>query len=227
MREIVDRPHNRKMLYGLGTATCLTLVLVGFVWIPLPEMGVRDYEASLAINMSAGMKEESSRDIEKILSRDPDNLYAHLMKAYLHYESEEWEKAYEVYKRSLECCKAVPDSSNKKSQIIDGLLDTLSRLSLKVNCYEDAKHYAEERIRLFGENVSSKLIIALSCFLLKDDKSFEENLDRAVEMGIFDPAFRMKLDSLIENRELLNDLYLRSLVERAKYEQRLTGRASL
>ena len=67
MKEIVETPHNRKMLYGLGAATCITLMLVGFVWMPLPEMGVRDYEASLAINMSAGMKEESGRDIERSL----------------------------------------------------------------------------------------------------------------------------------------------------------------
>jgi len=60
-----------------------------------------------------------------------------------------------------------------------------------------------------------------------DFGAVEENLDRAVEMGIFDPAFKLKLDSVFDNKEMLNDLYLRSLQARAKYEHRFTGKVSM
>ena len=227
MKEIVEKPHNRKVLYGSSLAICVSLLLAGFVWDHSPKLEVSDYEASLALNMGVGLKEESEKDIQEILARDPENIYALLMKAYILYEKWELEEAAAVYEGALAVCMKAGNFKEEQPQILDGILDTLSRLSLRIGRFLDAKKYAEERIRLFGENVPSKLIIALSYFSLKDDKSFEENLDRAVEMGIFDPGFKIKLDSVIDNREMLNDLYLRSLQARAKYEHRFTGKVSM
>ena len=227
MKEVIETPHNRKVLYGSGVAICVALLLAGFVWDPPPRMDVSDYEATLALSMGVGLQEESEKNIQEILERDPENIYAQLMKAYLLYEQSELEEAAATYERALKVCMETGDFKIEQPQIIDGILDTLSRLSMRIGRFQEAKQYAEERIRLYGENVPSILIIALSSFSLKDDKSFEENLDRAVEMGIFDPAFKIKLDSVIDNRELLNDLYLRSLQARAKYEHRFTGKVSM
>ncbi|MFH1998806.1 MAG: hypothetical protein ABIK28_03950, partial [Planctomycetota bacterium] len=88
--------------------------------------------------------------------------------------------------------------------------------------YEDALRHSEQKISEFGENVTSRLIIALSLFSLNDDKRFEEHLNRALEMGVDDPGFRMKLDTLLGDREILERIYIQSLLDRARYEQTLT-----
>ena len=87
MKEIVETSHNRKVLYGSSVAICIALLLAGFVWDPSPpRMEVSDYEATLALNMGAGLREESEMNIHEILVRDPENIYAQLMKAYIQYE---------------------------------------------------------------------------------------------------------------------------------------------
>ena len=108
-------------------------------------------------------------------------------------------------------------------RIADDIWDTISILAFKTGHPDVAQAEAEKKIAVFGENVLSRLIIALSSFSLNDDKKYEENLAKALEMGMLDPAFTIQLDSLVEDNETLQKIYIRSLLDRAKYEQQLAG----
>jgi len=105
---------------------------------------------------------------------------------------------------------------------ISDTMDIVGILALKTGRYAEAQAEAEQKLAVFGENVLSRLIIALSSFSLNDDKKYEEHLTKALEMGIVDPAFNIRLDSLVEDYETLQKLYIRSLLDRAKYEQQQT-----
>ncbi len=198
----------------------VVLLMAGFIWKPGPDMKLDDYKASLAINMRWRLYDEARTDIQEILKRNPEDLYTHLMRAYLLFDEGEIDQAIKGYEQAML-------HAGDQPEIIYSIIDTICRLALKEGRYGLAKQYAEKRTALFGENVASKLIIALSYFLSGDDKLFEENMDRAVEMGIFDPAFMMKLDALVDNRDKLNELYLQSLINRAKYERQLLGKLSM
>jgi tetratricopeptide (TPR) repeat protein len=181
-------------------------------------MNLEDYEAELALNMWAGNKDAAMENIKAIMELDPENLYGLLTQAYVRFVEGEEEEALDIYKNSLGLIWKHPD-------LEDEVLDTISRLSLKTGKYEDAKLHANRRIRLVGENNISRLIIALSSFSLNDDKDFEENLDRAMSMGVYGPAFQMKVGQLLNDKEKLISLYLKTFSKRSRYEQELWGAA--
>jgi tetratricopeptide (TPR) repeat protein len=192
------------------------LCLAGIVYGPEPELAVGDLEADVALYMGSGNLEEAKKRIRSLLDRDPENLYGNLMQAYVHNISDEPEEAYQAYGKAEGLIGEYPD-------LEDDLLEALSMLALKTGRYEEARIRARERTREFGENILSRLIIALSSFSLNDDKKYEEHLTKAMEMGIVDPAFKLRLDSLVEDYETLQNIYIRSLLDRAKYEQQLAG----
>jgi len=166
--------------------------------------------------MGAGNSSSALEVIEEIKAKDPDNLYACLVAAYIRWNAEEYAEALSLYE------KALPKVCEGGYRLIENdLRDTLGILSLRTGRFDKACEQAERKISLFGENVLSRLIIALSSFSSNDDKKYEENLSKAVEMGISDPAFQIRLNSLLEDREMLQKLYIRSLLDRARYEQRL------
>jgi tetratricopeptide (TPR) repeat protein len=223
MQEIGKRPWNRVVLYLSGAACVVTLILVGFVHEPTPAMTLKDYSADLAIHMTLRDFPAARADIKEILEHDPDNLHALLMLAYIQDNSGETEHALELYKKGLSLAWKYPDME-------DEIYDSLSMLALKAGHREEARDYARQKIRVFGENVLSRLIIALSFFsknddrdLANDDKYFEENLDQALEMGISSPAWKLELGSLFEDKETLQRLYFRSVLERARCELRYSG----
>jgi tetratricopeptide (TPR) repeat protein len=210
MKEIF--PGKRMSLYGGGAALCGLLFVAGILYTPSQVESLKDQESSLAIHMTMGDVPSAKEDIKKILKRDPGNLYALLMHAYILASSGETLKALGIYKGALHQVHKCPE-------LEDDLLETISHFALKTGHYEEARQYAERNIRVFGENVTSRLIISLSSFLLRDDKSFEENMDRAMGMDAFDPAFKKKLAFLIEDNEKLHSLYHRAHALRARYER--------
>lgn len=210
MKEIIE--GKRGWLYGGGLSLILAVLLAGVVYKPTES--VEDLQATLALHMGVQDFENSSELIDQILARDPENLYATLMQAYIYTRTDEPWKALCFYREALTI-------SGKDHDLRNQILDSASMVALKSGRYEEARHHAERKIAEFGENVTSRFIIALSLFSLNDDKIYEEHLNRAVEMGISDPAFRMKLDTLLGDREILERLYIQSLLDRARYEQRL------
>lgn len=215
MKEAVTFTGNRIVLYGMGVVASILLLLVGFVYDPPPEMNLKDYEGSLVLNMQITDFEAAREDIRNIRRLEPDHLYAILMDAYIYNVSGEYEKALALYREALPQAHFHPE--------IEGdIWDTIGILALKSGRYEEAQAEAEQKIALFGENVLSRLIIALSSFSMNDDKQYEEHLTKALETGIVDPALKIRLDSLVEDYETLQKLYIRSLLDRAKYEQQQT-----
>ncbi|MHC4941695.1 MAG: tetratricopeptide repeat protein [Planctomycetota bacterium] len=217
MREIVTTPGNRLVLYATGVCLVGVCLFAGFVYEPEVGNTVSDLEASIALYMHYGSLDAAKEDLEALKRLDPDNLYACLMEAYLCNESGEYQDALNHYKRARYLIEGHPD-------LEDDVWDAVCMLSLKTGLYRDAQAAAEERIELFGENVLSRLIIALSSFSRNDDKNFEENLWRALEMGINDPALNTKLETLISDQEVLINLYIESLLDRAEYELHLAER---
>ncbi|MBU0755236.1 MAG: hypothetical protein KJ645_08860 [Planctomycetes bacterium] len=216
MKEIVTIPGNRVLLYASCTAILATMLVAGFVYDPQPDLSVKDLEASLAIHMNMEDYVAAREDIRKLEHLNPDHLYAKLMAAYIHNISGEYTDALARYREALPLAKNHPT-------IADDIWDTVGILAMRSGLYDEAKAEAQGKIKAFGENVLSRLIIALSSFSLNDDRNYEENLTKAMEMGILDPAFTIRLDSLVEDKEMLQKLYIRSLLDRAKYERQLVG----
>lgn len=215
MKEIVTTPGNRLVLY-LGAMSLVTaLCLAGIVYDAEPEQSVEDLETNVWIYTAAGDTEQAEASLDTLLYRDPENLYGNLMRAYNHNAAEEPEKAYLAYRRSLRRIGECPE-------LEDDLLQDLSLLALKTERYEEAMTYAEQRIEAFGENFLSRYIIALSSFCLEDDRAYEENMNRAVEMGILDPAITTRLNALLNDMGKLEQLYIQSLLDRARFEQRFS-----
>lgn len=205
----------REILYPAGGAIVLALLLAGFVYDPEPDYTLKDHEASLALNMRMGLLEEARADIETILSLDPDNLYALLMQAHLLLSENKTDQALSIYRKCLPLSKEYPDIRGK-------ILETLGLLSLKVGDFSDAKLFSEKNIRTSGENYLSRFIIALSCLSLDDDRGYEENLDKALDMGVISPALKLRLDEMLDDDELLKRLYIRGFEDRDRYEHRCT-----
>jgi tetratricopeptide (TPR) repeat protein len=211
MKELIE--GKRRMLYGSGAVLGTILLLAGFVYEPGPDLSIEDLESQLAMHIISGDDSSAEQDIERILSEDSENLYASLMRAYLHVRADRLQEAVEMYKQTLVLASQCPE-------LEDDIYHMISELSLRLGDYTQARHYGEERIRIYGENVPSRLIIALSSFLLEDDKNFEENLDRAMDSGVLDPAFKLKLASLIDDVDRRNSLFRRMLALRTRYERR-------
>jgi tetratricopeptide (TPR) repeat protein len=217
MREIVTTPGNRLILYATTLSLVGVLLIAGFVYKPDAMHTESDYEASIALYVQYGDIDSAKEDLESLKKLNPDNLYACLMEAYFCNTDGEYQEALSHYKRACYLTDEYPD-------LQDDVWDAVCMLSLKTGRYSEAAAAAEERIELFGENVLSRLIIALSSFSPNDDKKFEDNLWRALEMGINDPALNMELDSLISDRKVLLSLYIKSLLGRAEYELHLAER---
>lgn len=205
----------REILYPAGGAIVLALLLAGFVYEPEPDYTIEDYEASLALNMRMGLLDEARADIETILDLDPDNLYALLMQAHLLLSGNETNQALSIYRKCLPLSDGYPDLRVR-------ILETIAILSLKIGDFESAKSYSENSIRSGGENYLLRFIIALSCLSLDDDKGYEENLDKALDMGVISPALKLRLDEMLDDDELLNRLYIRGFKDRDRYEHRCT-----
>ena len=176
-------------------------------------MSLGDLEASLAINMTIKKIGAAEKNIEEILRRDPENLYAILMKAYIRSESGNAGEALAAYEKAFPLAGGHPE-------IERALLDTISRLALKTSRYFDARRYARLNLEFFGENVASRLIIALSSLMLDDDRCFEENMDIALETGVFGPAFQVNWEDLFDDQTTFQKLYERILSYRSGYELR-------
>lgn len=217
MREIYDGPHNRKLLYGMGVAVCSLLLLAGVLWKePVPPPMLQDLRADLAIHLSCGLEAEARKDIEAILDRSPRDLYARLSQAYLYARAGEAGRALEAYRRCLE----LPDMN---PGLADAVFEDCARLALHEGRFAEARDWVEERVSRFGSNLQSKIIYALSCLLLGDDKSFAESMESAVEMGGEDAVRLLVPETFLEDREAIKRVYLQGLIVRERVERKLLG----
>lgn len=219
MREIYDGPHNRKILYGAGGALAVLLLAAGLVYKPEPPPPtVSDLRVDLTLHMNCGLEEDARRDIEAILARDPRDLYARLSQAYLYARSGDRNRAIEAYR----ACLALPGMD---PGLAESVLDDCARLALQEGRFEDARAFVEERIARFGSDFRSKIIYALSCLLVGDDKRFAENMVSAVEEGGGEAVRDLVPAALLEDREALDRVFLQGLIARERVERKLLGMA--
>jgi len=213
MNKSEKKSEHRFAFYAIATAICSVLIVAGFVIKPEVKLTVKDLEADLAIYMNLNDIECSLSIIDEILSRDSENLYAILMRAYIHLSDKEAIEAALLYKKALALSGNYPE-------IKDDILDSIISSSLASENYSDAKWYSEKKLEEYGENNLNRLIIALSSFCLGDDKGYEENLDKVLNMDLTNPTICIKIDQIIKDGEIRRKLYLRTLIDRAKYEQK-------
>jgi len=218
MREIYDGPHNRKILYGGGGATALLLLLAGMVWKPEPPPPptLQDLKVDLAIHLNYGLDDEALQDVEKILDRCPEDVYARLSKAYLFCKAGDKARGLEEYTKSL----ALP---GLEAGVASAVMQDCARLALACGRLEEARDFAKQGMARYGEDVPSKLIYALSSLLLGDDKEFAENVERAVELGGIEALRALEPAELLRDREALERVYIQGALARERMEWKLLG----